>query len=56
MNMRTIDADDAIERIRRLWMDDIPPEDCYDRDEYARGLIDAIDAIDDTPTVDRSSE
>lgn len=50
---RTIDAEDAIKRIRRLWTDDIPPEDRYDRDEYARGLIDAIDAVDDSPTVER---
>ena len=50
---RTIDAEDAIKRIRRLWTDDILPEDRYDRDEYARGLIDAIDAVDDSPTVER---
>ena len=50
--MRTIDADDAIKRIRKLWNKGEPLEEAWEHDDYAFGLSDAIDAVDDSPTIE----
>lgn len=48
---RWIDADDAIARIRKLWNKDEPIEEAYIYDDYAFGLMDAIDAVEDSPDI-----
>lgn len=54
--MRTIDADDAIKRIRKLWNKGEPLEEAWEHDDYAFGLSDAIDAVDDSPTIEPSDD
>lgn len=49
---RTIDAEDAKMRVLNLWAKDRPIEDaCEDGNMYAFAILDAMDAIDDSPTV-----
>ena len=38
---------EAIDRIRKLWMKGEPLDEAWEHDDYAFGLKDAIDAIDD---------
>lgn len=47
---RLIDADEAIRRIRKLWVEsDEPIEEAWRHSDYAFALYDAIEAVDDTP-------
>ena len=51
---RPIDAEDAKMRVLNLWAKDRPIEDaCADGNMYAFAILDALDAIDDSPTADR---
>ena len=53
---RTIDAEDAKMRVLNLWAKDRPIEDaCADGNMYAFAILDALDAIDDSPTVERET-
>lgn len=53
MSKRLIDAEDAKMRILNLWtMDKTLEEAVEDGYQYAIALVDAIDAVDDSPTVE----
>ena len=53
MSKRLIDAEDAKMRILNLWTRDKTLEDAVeDGYQYAIALVDAIDAVDDSPTVE----
>ena len=53
MSKRLIDAEDAKMRILNLWVRDKTLEDAVeDGYQYAIALVDAIDAVDDSPTVE----
>lgn len=53
MSKRLIDAEDAKMRILNLWTRDKTLEEAVeDGYQYAIALVDAIDAVDDSPTVE----
>lgn len=53
MSKRLIDAEDAKMRILNLWAKDRTLEEAVaDGNMYAYALLDAIDAVDDSPTVE----